>query len=41
MKISRRALLITGGIVGGGLAIGLIGVAGTAGYMATHELRGD
>jgi len=39
MKISRRSLLIAGGVVGGGLLVGAIGLAGTGAYLSTHELR--
>ncbi|MFK7927276.1 MAG: molybdopterin cofactor-binding domain-containing protein [Myxococcota bacterium] len=37
MKVSRRAFLIAGGVLGGGLMLGIGAVGGGAAYVASHD----
>lgn len=39
-KWTRRAFMVTGGVVGGGLLLGIGGVLGVGGYLALHDRRG-
>lgn len=39
MKLSRRTLMIAGGIVGGGLLVGAIGIGGTGAWIGAYNRR--